>query len=89
MRRYVVRRLLQFLPTFVGVTLITFVLLQLAPGDPVTLMSDDGFGTSPNPTAIEAWRALKVLEKTEASIPELRRIAFGGIAQQSGTGVGA
>ncbi len=33
MGRYVVRRLLQLLPTLVGITLVTFVLAKLAPGE--------------------------------------------------------
>ena len=35
MSRYVIRRLLQAIPTFLGVTLITFVIVYSAPGDPV------------------------------------------------------
>ena len=35
MFRYVIRRLLQAIPTFLGVTLITFVIVYSAPGDPV------------------------------------------------------
>ena len=35
MFRYVIRRLLQAIPTFLGITLITFVIVYSAPGDPV------------------------------------------------------
>lgn len=42
MTRFVVRRLLQALPTFLGITLLSFALIRLAPGDPVSLMT---FGT--------------------------------------------
>ncbi len=38
MGTFVLRRLLQAIPTFFGVTLITFALIRLAPGDPVSLM---------------------------------------------------
>jgi len=62
MLAYVGRRLLQFLPTFLGVTLIAFILLKLAPGDPVGLMSDElGMGAAPG--ALEEWRRLKGLDQ--------------------------
>lgn len=37
MRRYLLRRLLLMIPTFLGITLLTFVVAQLAPGDPFQL----------------------------------------------------
>ncbi|KAA3661200.1 MAG: ABC transporter permease [Chloroflexi bacterium] len=36
---YIVRRLLQAIPTIFGVTLISFIIMQAAPGDPVQLMT--------------------------------------------------
>jgi peptide/nickel transport system permease protein len=41
MTRYFVRRLLQAIPTFLGITLITFIVIKLAPGDPVLQMTFD------------------------------------------------
>jgi peptide/nickel transport system permease protein len=41
MTRYLIRRLLQAIPTFLGVTMITFVIIKLAPGDPVMQMTFD------------------------------------------------
>jgi len=38
MRRFVVRRILQAIPTFLGITLLAFLLMRLAPGDPLTMM---------------------------------------------------
>ena len=35
MTRYVIRRLLQAIPTFLGITIVTFVIVYSAPGDPV------------------------------------------------------
>jgi peptide/nickel transport system permease protein len=35
MGRYVIRRLLQAIPTFLGITILTFVIVYSAPGDPV------------------------------------------------------
>jgi peptide/nickel transport system permease protein len=47
MRRYVVRRLLQAALVLVGVTVITFAMMVLAPGDPVTLLvSPEQLGTA-------------------------------------------
>jgi peptide/nickel transport system permease protein len=37
MARYIIRRLLQAIPTLIGVSIITFLLVQAAPGDPVAL----------------------------------------------------
>lgn len=39
MSRYILRRLIQVVPTVFGVTLITFVLVHLAPGDPVEVLA--------------------------------------------------
>lgn len=36
--RFVVRRILQAIPTFFGITLVSFALIRLAPGDPVSLL---------------------------------------------------
>jgi peptide/nickel transport system permease protein len=37
MKRYLVKRLIQIIPTMLGITLITFVIIQLAPGNPALL----------------------------------------------------
>jgi peptide/nickel transport system permease protein len=39
MSSYIIRRLLQAIPTIFGVTLLSFLLMQAAPGDPVALMT--------------------------------------------------
>jgi dipeptide transport system permease protein len=41
MLRFVVSRLLLVIPTFLGIILLTFVLIHLVPGDPVQLMLGD------------------------------------------------
>src|ERR1700716_1060154 len=38
MGRFVLRRLVQAIPTFFGITLLAFTVLRLAPGDPVLIM---------------------------------------------------
>jgi len=40
MARFLVRRFLQAIPLIFGVTIITFVILQMAPGDPLDVMRD-------------------------------------------------
>jgi len=40
--RYLVRRLLQAIPLLVGVLALTFVLVHVAPGDPVRILGGDG-----------------------------------------------
>lgn len=49
MSRYIARRLLQAVPTIIGIMLITFLLTRLSPSDPVTLM----VGSNPNVTAAD------------------------------------
>ncbi len=41
MTRYILRRLLQSLPTLFGITLITFLLMSAAPGGPVAALATD------------------------------------------------
>ena len=41
MQRYIVRRLLQAIPTFFGITIIVYLIMLLAPGDPVSLLTFD------------------------------------------------
>jgi peptide/nickel transport system permease protein len=44
MKAYLIRRLLQIIPTLLGITLITFVIIQLAPGNPAMLKLQMGKG---------------------------------------------
>jgi peptide/nickel transport system permease protein len=39
MLRYIVRRVLQFIPVFLGVTLMLFILTRVIPGDPIAMLS--------------------------------------------------
>jgi peptide/nickel transport system permease protein len=67
MLRYAIRRTLLFIPTFVGVTFISFAIMLLAPGDPVDLFLSGGLGAGTE--GMNAER-LADLEKARA---ELRR----------------
>ncbi len=46
MGRFVVRRLIQAVPTLFGILLLTFLLTRLSPSDPVTLIFGDQFNVS-------------------------------------------
>ena len=39
MRTYILRRLLQIIPLLIGISALTFLLLQLAPGDFLNTMA--------------------------------------------------
>ena len=41
MLRYFLSRLLTFLPTFFGVTLISFAFIRVLPGDPIIVMAGE------------------------------------------------
>ena len=60
MRTYVLRRLLQTIPLLLGISLITFLLLQLAPGDFLNQMAENP-GISAE--TIEAMRVRFGLDK--------------------------
>ncbi|HEX9878714.1 MAG TPA: ABC transporter permease [Candidatus Binatia bacterium] len=46
MWRYIVQRLVLFIPTFLGITLIGFLIMHLAPGDPADLLAGGGLGAA-------------------------------------------
>ena len=41
MGKYIIKRVLQFIPVFLGVTLILFALQNIVPGDPIKLIGGD------------------------------------------------
>lgn len=40
MRKYILRRILQFIPLLIGISLVSFFVMHLAPGDPTSLFID-------------------------------------------------
>jgi peptide/nickel transport system permease protein len=40
MRRYLIRRLAQFVPVLLGIAVVTFLIVKLAPGDPAAMLVD-------------------------------------------------
>lgn len=74
MAAYLLQRLLLLIPTFIGITLICFLIVHLAPGDPAELMAGGGLkaaggaGISTEKRgavdqALAEWRALYGLDK--------------------------
>ena len=56
MPRYFVRRLLQMVPTFLGITLLTFAISHLAPGDPLQLDTESASAAGGASAANAAFR---------------------------------
>lgn len=63
MRRYVVRRLLLMVPTFLGITLVTFAVAQLAPGDPLQLDPESASAAAAHGQAVAQFRAKHGLDQ--------------------------
>lgn len=55
MGNYIVKRLIQSVPTFFGITIITFMLILSAPGDPIALITFNPVSSN-NPELTEALR---------------------------------
>lgn len=53
---FILRRVLLMIPTFIGITLLTFAVMQLAPGDPLALRSDAPEARGQTREALEAQR---------------------------------
>src|SRR3982750_2593163 len=49
----IIRRLLQGVPTFFGITLVAFLIMMAAPGDPITLIT---FSPRRDPASIESMK---------------------------------
>ncbi|MEZ4677738.1 MAG: ABC transporter permease [Caldilineaceae bacterium] len=78
MARYIIRRLLQAIPTLLGVSIIGFILTHYAPGDPVTFMTFD-------PNFKEADRVEMVRQLgLDQSLPLQYLSWFAGISLRNG-----
>ena len=53
MRTFILKRFLLAIPTLIGISIITFVIVRLAPGDPIRLFT---FGSRASNEDIEALR---------------------------------
>jgi peptide/nickel transport system permease protein len=52
MTRYIVRRLLQAVPTLLGITILAYTIIRLAPGDPLTFFEDSRGATAEQMAAL-------------------------------------
>ena len=68
---YVLKRLLQAVPLLIGVIVVNFTLIQLAPGDPVTLLVGD------YPAPEEYVRQVSIEFGLDKPIPERLALYFG------------
>lgn len=78
MIRYIIRRLLQAIPTLLGVSVLSFILVYAAPGDPVTFMTFD-----PNITAEDRVLLMRQLG-LDQPIPVQYLNWFAGIGVRAG-----
>ena len=82
MTKHLIRRLLQAIPTIIGITMISFLLMHLAPGDPIDLLT-----RQPNITP-EQKRELRHKFCLDRSLPEQYIVwivgDWQGICQQRG-----
>ncbi|MGC1455473.1 MAG: ABC transporter permease [Nitrospirota bacterium] len=79
MALYILKRLLLFIPTLLGITLITFILMQSLPGDPVTAM----VGERASPETIARIRTELGLDRslTYQYFMYLKRLGSGQLGQ--------
>lgn len=63
MLTYTLRRLAYLLPTLLGITFVTFIIISLAPGNPVDLMQDGAVSASISPEAYQEMLRLYGLDK--------------------------
>ena len=57
MGKYILKRVLQFIPVFIGVTIILFAMKAIVPGDPISMIT--GGRAVPEQTRRHSWRILK------------------------------
>ncbi len=63
MKKYLIRRILQIFPTLFGVSLLSFSLLYLFPGDPAEFVAQIRYGVEPSPQVVEEVRRELGLDK--------------------------
>src|SRR5687767_14288860 len=62
MLRFVLRRVVLMVPTFIGITLLTFTIAHLAPGDPLNIDPEAAVGTGSAKESIETFRRQQGLD---------------------------
>src|SRR5258705_7946643 len=65
MLRYAIQRILLMIPTFAGVTFIAFVIVHMAPGDPVDLYFHGGLGAGVQGASTERLADIQKAKEAE------------------------
>src|SRR5258705_10651316 len=65
MLRYAIQRILLMIPTFAGVTFIAFVIVHMAPGDPVDLYFHGGLGAGAQGASTERLADIQKAKEAE------------------------
>ncbi|RLE41697.1 glutathione ABC transporter permease GsiC [Candidatus Woesearchaeota archaeon] len=63
MLKYILRRVLQIIPTLIGASFLSFALLYVFPGDPAELIVTVSSGVEPTPEMVEKFRVEAGLDK--------------------------
>lgn len=69
MRNYLIRRFLLIIPTFLGISLITFLIVQMAPGSPIYMRLRQAGGSGGSAITQEAIEQTKKLYGLDKPIP--------------------
>jgi len=80
---YVLRRLVALIPTWLGISLLAFLLAGLAPGDPAELILDARGDQSPTPEQLEAFREVNGLN--DPAVVQYGRFVLGLFQGDLGT----
>ena len=67
MLQFILRRLGLVIPTFIGITLLTFAFVHMIPGDPVMIMAGER-GISPNVTR-SCWPKWALISRCGSNMP--------------------
>jgi peptide/nickel transport system permease protein len=79
-RNYLIRRFLLIIPTFLGISLITFVIVQMAPGSPIYMRLHQAGGSGGSAITQEAIEQTKKLYGLDKPIHERYALWLGKLA---------
>ncbi len=77
MLQFILRRLGLVIPTFIGITLLTFAFVHMIPGDPVMIMAGER-GISLNVT-LSCWLKWALISRCGSSMPTISGVYCMGI----------
>lgn len=69
MKAYLIRRMLLVIPSFIGISLVTFLIMQLLPGNPIFLRLQAGQGAMSGAITQEVIQATKEMYGLDKPIP--------------------